>query len=314
MINKFATVYAGHIDFPDHGQNATPANERRFNNDQLAGVYDKLEAIAKTMDRFGIDTLWLAEHHFQHEGYECLPNILMCAVHLAHVTKQLKIGCGFNITPMWHPLRLAEDFATADLLTKGRTVFGVGRGYHSREVETFGAPIIDQNANRELFEEQVEILFKAFNNESFSHEGKHYTLPPEVPYRGYQLKELSLVPRPVNTPIECWQPIVSASPRGLDFMIKHGIKGAVGGGAATVQVEAVAKRGGWSAAGVPPVEHFIKLGSWFAGSPDDLIAFLKGIEEKYPGMEHINLSSPLTTPKDVMLEQFQIVAEEVMPH
>src|SRR5207248_1481958 len=119
MINKFATVYAGHIDFPDHGQNATPANERRFNN-----------------------------------------------------------------TPMWHPLRLAEDFATADLLTKGRTVFGVGRGYHSREVETFGAPIIDQNANRELFEEQVEILSKSFNSESFSHKGKHYTLPPEVPYRG----------------------------------------------------------------------------------------------------------------------------------
>jgi alkanesulfonate monooxygenase SsuD/methylene tetrahydromethanopterin reductase-like flavin-dependent oxidoreductase (luciferase family) len=305
----------------------------------------------------------------------------MTAVHLAHVTKQLKVGCGFNITPMWHPLRLAEDFATADILTKGRTVFGVGRGYHSREVETFGAPIIDQNANRELFEEQVEILFKAFNNETFSHKGKHYTLPPEVPYRGYQLKELSLVPRPVNTPVECWQPIVSASPRGLDFMVKHGIKGAVGGGAATMQagpiqgyqdaaaragkqlklgenltlgihffvaktreeaerriaplyeehvkmfaplgfvpgltpdqVAAVARRGGWSAAGVPPVEHFIKLGSWFAGSPDDLIGFLRGIEEKYPGMEHINLSSPLTTPKDVMLEQFQIVAEEVMPH
>ena len=85
------------------------------------------------------------------------------AVHLAHVTKRLKIGCGFNITPMWHPLRLAEDFATADILTKGRTVFGVGRGYHTREVETFGAPMLDQNANRELFEEQVEIIFKAFN-------------------------------------------------------------------------------------------------------------------------------------------------------
>ena len=65
-------------------------------------------------------------------------------VHLAHVTEQLRIGCGFNIAPMWHPLRLAEDFATADVLTKGRTVFGVGRGYHSREVETFGAPIIDR--------------------------------------------------------------------------------------------------------------------------------------------------------------------------
>ncbi len=381
MINKFTTVYAGHVDFPDYGQNATPANERHFTNDHLAGVYEKMEAIATTMDDLGYDMLWMAEHHFQREGYEVLPNILMCAVHLAHITKGLKIGCGFNITPMWHPLRLAEDYATADILTKGRTVFGVGRGYHSREVETFGAPIIDQNANRELFEEQVEIIFKAFNNDSFSHKGKHYTLPPEVPYRGYQLKELSLVPRPVNRPVECWQPIVSANPRGLDFMIRHGIKGAVGGGAATMQtgpiqayrdaaaragkdlklgenltigihylvaptheeavrrltpiyeehvkmfaplgfvpgltpeqIAAVAQRGGWDAAGVPKVEHFMGLGSWFAGTPDELVVFLKGIEEKYPGMEHINLSSPLTTPKALMLEQFHVVAEEVMPH
>src|SRR3546814_10022663 len=92
--------------------------------------------------------------------------------------------------------------------------------------------MLDQNANRELFEEQVEIVFKAFNEESFSHEGKHYTLPPEVPYRGYTTKELTLVPRPVHLPVECWQPVVSANPRGLDFMIRHGIKGAVGGGAA----------------------------------------------------------------------------------
>ena len=119
--------------------------------------------IAKKMDALGFDTLWLAEHHFQHEGYECIPNILMLAVHLAHVTKRLRIGCGFNIAPMWHPLRLAEDYAAADILTKGRTVFGVGRGYHTREVETFGAPMLDADANRELFEEQVEIIFKAFN-------------------------------------------------------------------------------------------------------------------------------------------------------
>ena len=381
MIRKFATVYAGHVDLPDRGQDATPANERRFSNAHLASVFAKTEAIAKVMDEGGWETLWLAEHHFQQEGYEVIPNLLMAAVHLCHLTKNLKVGCGFNITPMWHPLRLAEDFATADIMTKGRTIFGVGRGYHTREVEVFGAPMLDQNANRELFEEQVEILFKAFNNESFSHQGKHYTLPPEVPYRGYQLKELTLVPRPVNRPVECWQPVVSASPRGLDFMVKHNIKGAVGGGAATMQagpiqaykdaaaragrdlklgenlmlgvhgliaktreealrrltpiyeehvkmfaplgfvpgltpdqIGAVARRGGWDAAGVPKVEHFMKLGSWFAGTPDDLVAHLKGIEEKYPGMEHINFASPLTTPKDLMLEQFQIVAEEVMPH
>ncbi|MGH7152425.1 MAG: LLM class flavin-dependent oxidoreductase, partial [Acetobacteraceae bacterium] len=175
MISKFVTVYPGHVDLPDLGQDATPANERRLSNEHLASVFEKTEAVARRMDALGWDTLWLAEHHFQHEGYEVLPNILMVAVHLAHVTQRLKIGCGFNITPMWHPLRLAEDFAVADILTKGRTVFGVGRGYHTREVETFGAPMLDQAANRELFEEQVEVIFKAFNSESFSHHGRLYT-------------------------------------------------------------------------------------------------------------------------------------------
>jgi alkanesulfonate monooxygenase SsuD/methylene tetrahydromethanopterin reductase-like flavin-dependent oxidoreductase (luciferase family) len=380
MITKFVTVYPGHIDLPDHGQHATPANERRYSNDELAGVFDKTEAVARKMDELGFDTLWLAEHHFQHEGYECIPNILMLAVHLAHVTKRLRIGCGFNITPMWHPLRLAEDFAVADILTKGRTVFGVGRGYHTREVETFGAPMLDGNANRELFEEQVEIVFKAFNQESFSHKGRHYTLPPPVTYRGYRLEELTLVPRPVNRPVECWQPIVSANPRGLDFMVRHGIKGVVGGGAATMaegpiqgyrdaaaragnelklgenltigiffyladtrekaireltpyyeehvkmfaplgfvpgitptQVAAAARRGGWQEAGVPTLDHYMKLGSWFAGTSEQLIEHLKALEARFPGMQHINLSTSLTTPEAAMLEQFQRLAEEVMP-
>ncbi len=380
MITKFVTVYPGHVDLPDMGQDATPANERRLSSEHLASVFEKTEAVAKTMDALGWDTLWLAEHHFQREGYEAVPNLLMMAVYLAQKTKRLKIGCGFNITPMWHPLRLAEDFAIADILTQGRTVFGVGRGYHTREVETFGAPLLDQNANRELFEEQVEIIFKAFDNDSFAHKGKHYTLPPPVPYRGYELKELTLVPRPIHRPVECWQPIVSASPRGLDFMVRHGIKGAVGGGAATMaegpihayrdaatragqqlelgenltigiffhlaktreqavreitpwykeyvkmfaplgfvpgltptQIEAVAHRGGWSTADVPTVEHYMKVGSWYAGTADGLVAHLKQIEARFPGLRHINLSTSLCTPKSVMLEQFQWVAEEVMP-
>jgi len=129
-------------------------------------------------------------------------------------------------------LRLAEDFAMADILTGGRIVFGVGRGYHTREVETFGSPLRDQEGNRALFEEQIEIIFKSFNNERFSHKGKHYTLPPAVPYRGYTLKELTLVPRPFNLPVECWQPIQGASARALEFMARHGIQGMVGGGSA----------------------------------------------------------------------------------
>ncbi len=230
MITKFDSLFAGHVDMDNIGYAGIPVNDRVFDNETLSGVFDKTTAIAKTMDGLGYDTLWLAEHHFQPEGYECLPNVLMLAVHLAHLTNNIRLGCGFNIAPMWHPLRLAEDYATADILTGGRVVFGVGRGYHTREVETFGSPLLDQPANRDLFEEQVDIVFEAFEKESFSHQGKNYSIPPSVPYRGYTLEEITLVPRPLNRPVECWQPIQSATPRGLDFMAKHGISGIIGGG------------------------------------------------------------------------------------
>ncbi len=234
MITKFGSLFAGHVDFDDLGHDATPVNDRWLSDERLAGVFDKTEAIVLKMEELGYDTFWSAEHHFQREGYECIPNLLLSYVHLAHLTKNLKFGCGFNINPMWHPLRLAEDYATADILTGGRIIFGVGRGYHSREVDTFGVPSTasDNEANREMFEEQIEIIMKAFNEESFSFKGKYYTLPPEVPYRGYTLKEITLVPRPRTLPVETWQPVVSASQRAMDFMAKHGIKGIIGGGAA----------------------------------------------------------------------------------
>jgi alkanesulfonate monooxygenase SsuD/methylene tetrahydromethanopterin reductase-like flavin-dependent oxidoreductase (luciferase family) len=380
MITRFSSLYAGHVDLGDLGQVATPANERRYSNEQLASVFDKTEALAKTMDDLGYYALWLAEHHFQHEGYEVIPNLLIHSVHLAHLTKRLRFGCGFNITPMWHPLRLAEDFAMADILTGGRVIFGVGRGYHTREVETFGAPMLDAEANREIFEEQVDIVMKAFNEESFAHHGKHYTLPPAVPYRGYELSKLTLVPRPLRRPVECWQPIVSAGARGLEFMIKHRIKGIIGGGAAIMaekpilayrdaaeraginlapgedlclgvffylaesrekairevtpyyeehvkmfaplgfmpgltpaQIQATARRGGWGAAGVPTVEDYARMGSWFCGPPEELVAYLKNLQAKYPGLEFVNVSPAMGTPKAVMLEQLTWFAREVMP-
>ncbi len=224
---RFGTLYAGHVDLEDIGFAGEPVNDRWLPNEKLISVFSKAEAIAKTLDKVGFSNLWLAEHHFQREGYECIPNILMLALHLSHVTKKIRLGCGFNIAPMWHPLRLAEDYATADILTNGRVIFGVGRGYHSREVEGFGSPQQDQKANRELFEDQIEIILKAFNEESFSHHSEFYDIPPQVPYRDYILEDLTLVPRPVNRPIEVWQPIVSGSSRALEFMGKHGIRGLV---------------------------------------------------------------------------------------
>ena len=382
MITKFGSLFAGHVDLDNLGLEGTPVNERWLPDAQLATVFDKAQAIAQVMDRTGYDTFWLAEHHFQREGYECIPNILLLSVHLAHLTARVKFGCGFNIAPMWHPLRLAEDFAAADILTGGRVIFGVGRGYHTREVETFGAPMLDPDANRELFEEQVEVIFKAFNQPSFAHQGTYYTLPPRVPYRGYELEELTLVPRPRHLPVECWQPIVSASARGLDFMARHGIKGIIGGGAAPGGAsekvimawrEALARHGretkpgadlligfsfhiadseeqaieeatpffeenmkmfaplgfvpGLTAeqiaatadpaqarhAGLPTLRQAVKAGSWLCGPPELIVEKLMEIQDRYPGLEQVNVGQPVGTPQRVILEQLEWFARDVMP-
>jgi alkanesulfonate monooxygenase SsuD/methylene tetrahydromethanopterin reductase-like flavin-dependent oxidoreductase (luciferase family) len=344
----------------------------------LAETFDTAIAMARAADRLGYETLWLAEHHFQHEGYECIPNIPLLAVDLAHRTERVKIGCAFNIVPTWHPLRLAEDFATADILTGGRVVFGVGRGYHTREVETFGNPMLDAEANRELFEEQVEIVLKAFREESFAHRGKHYTIPPEVPYRGYRLETITLVPRPLRQPVEVWQPIVSGSARSLDFMAAHGIKGVVSATAESVverwfgeyrdaarrhgrtlalgedlvlgfrmclddtvesairrarpwfeehakfmaplgmlryseeHVTAVAARQAQSAT-TATLENGVRNRTWLCGPSRDVVAYFKQLEQRYPGLEHIMIAWALGTPRNLMLEQLERFAAEVMP-
>jgi alkanesulfonate monooxygenase SsuD/methylene tetrahydromethanopterin reductase-like flavin-dependent oxidoreductase (luciferase family) len=378
MITRFSTLYVGHIDLEQCGLSGTPVDARRYPNARLTEVFETAVALARATDALGYDTLWLAEHHFQHEGYECIPNIPMLAVDLAHRTERVRIGCAFNIVPTWHPLRLAEDYATADILTRGRTVFGVGRGYHSREVETFGNPMLDAEANRELFEEQVEVILKAFEQESFSHRGKHYTLPPEVPYRGHALKEITLVPRPLHRPVEVWQPIVSGSARSLDFMARHGIKGVISATAeefverwfrdyrdaalrhgrslqlgedlilgfrmcidetadraierarpyfeehakfmaplgmlrySEEHVKAVAARQAQSPTGAS-LETGVRNRSWLCGPPADIVAYLKEVETRYPGLEHVMIAWALGTPRALMIEQLTRFAREVMP-
>jgi alkanesulfonate monooxygenase SsuD/methylene tetrahydromethanopterin reductase-like flavin-dependent oxidoreductase (luciferase family) len=381
MLKYFSTLYAGHVLEGDGiGFDGTPANDRWYSNERCAQAFDIARKTAQSLEELGYDILWMAEHHFQREGYECLPNLLMLSVWLSQYTKKIKFGCGFNILPMWHPLRLAEDFAVADLLTKGRVIFGVGRGYHTREVETFGAPMLDADANRELFEEQLEIIMKAFNEESFAHKGKHYTLPPAVPYRGYQLEELTLVPRPVHRPVDVWQPIVSGSQRGLELMARHGIKGMILGTAAPfidnwmhlyqetnarygrqLQLGENLALGLWcymdetrdkarrafkpifeehvkfaaplgmlryneeqmQATGPGGVARHIAAGAnfeevlanraWFCGTPDDTVAYLKEVEEKYPGLEHLVIGFPMGESVTQFTEQLTVFAREVMP-
>jgi alkanesulfonate monooxygenase SsuD/methylene tetrahydromethanopterin reductase-like flavin-dependent oxidoreductase (luciferase family) len=225
VITKFSVLYVGHIELENIGRDGTPADERRYPNERLVEAYATARELAQLMDELGFHCLWTAEHHFQREGYEVFPNLILVNTWLATQTTRLKLGCAFNVLPAWHPLRLAEDFAVADIVTGGRIVFGVGRGYQTREVETLGGPLLDQEANRERFEEGLEIIRKAFDQESFSHHGKHYRIPAPVEFRDYQLEEVTLVPRPVHRPVEIWQAISSG--RSIPRMAQQGIKGMV---------------------------------------------------------------------------------------
>jgi len=225
MIKHFHVLYVGQLELDNIGRHGTPANARRYSNERLSEVFATAREIARTMDRLGFHTLWTAEHHFQREGYECFPNLIQLGLWLATQTKRLKLGCAFNVLPMWHPIRLAEDYAMADIVTGGRIVMGVGRGYHTREVESFGAPLIDAEANRAYFEEGLELLLKCFNEEAFHHKGKYFECPPPVEYRGYKLSEITLVPRPKHLPVEIWMPI--ASGKTIALMAKYGLKAMV---------------------------------------------------------------------------------------
>src|SRR5207253_1381547 len=222
MIKRFHALYVGQIELENIGSKGTPADARRYGNERLSEVFFAARDVAQLMDELGYYALWTAEHHFQREGYECFPNLIQLSLWLATQTRRLKLGCAFNVLPMWHPIRLAEDYAMADIVTDGRVIMGVGRGYHSREVESFGAPVIDQNANRALFEEQVELMLKCFNEESFSHHGKQYDVPPAVEYRGYTMREITCVPRPKHLPVEVWMPI--ASSKSIDYMASKKFK------------------------------------------------------------------------------------------
>ena len=116
----------------------------------------------------------------------------------------------------------------ADILTRGRMVFGVGRGTVPREAETLGGVVasgdnamgVEQDRlNRELFEEAMEVIRTAWGNETFSYTGKHFVFPPPgIPDRGSTVQDLTLIPKPRNFPElpPIYQP--ATSPATIDYV------------------------------------------------------------------------------------------------
>ncbi|MCP3909573.1 MAG: LLM class flavin-dependent oxidoreductase [Actinomycetia bacterium] len=219
----------GGVEMDDVGAGPPAPTDRRYTQEEMWYAAERLIDVGVVADQLGFDSFWLTEHHFQYEGYEVVPNGLMFSAILAERTQRLRIGTMVNIVTQWHPLKLAEDFATLHNISGGRGIFGVGRGTVPREAEPLGTRIgsfdnPDQaeadRLNRAQFEEAMEVIMLAFENESFSYQGEIYEMPPPgIPDRGGFVEELTLVPRPLH-PYETWQPVTS--PPTLEYVPRQG--------------------------------------------------------------------------------------------
>jgi alkanesulfonate monooxygenase SsuD/methylene tetrahydromethanopterin reductase-like flavin-dependent oxidoreductase (luciferase family) len=157
-----------------------PEPWRRPSADLFAETLDLIVAA----EDLGYDCVWLTEHHFVDDGY--LPSLLPVAAAVAARTKRIGIGTFVLLLPFHHPLRVAEDGAVVDILSRGRLRLGVGQGYRAQEFAGYG---LAREKRAAVFDEALEVLRLAWTRETFSHRGEHYTL------RG-----VSVTPRPLQRP------------------------------------------------------------------------------------------------------------------
>ena len=136
-------------------------------------------------DELGFDSAWLAELHFN-PRFSVMPAPLMVGAAIAQTTSRIRIGTAVNLIPLHPPIRMAEEAATLDVLSHGRSIFGVGRGAMPTHYEGYG---IDQNEGRDRFLEGLELVLGAWKSESFDYKGQYF-----------QARGLNIIPRPVQQP------------------------------------------------------------------------------------------------------------------
>lgn len=136
-------------------------------------------------ESLGFDSVWLGEIHFQ-KGRSVLPSPLVVASAVAQRTSRVTVGLAVNVLPLGHPLRLAEDVASLDHLSDGRLEYGVGRSGLPSHYSGFN---IQMSEGRQLFNENLEIMLKAWTTERFSYHGTYH-----------QFDDVTIVPRPFQKP------------------------------------------------------------------------------------------------------------------
>jgi alkanesulfonate monooxygenase SsuD/methylene tetrahydromethanopterin reductase-like flavin-dependent oxidoreductase (luciferase family) len=194
-------------------------------------MLSEVRELAVLADQIGFDALGMTEHHFHSEGFEISVAPLLLLADLAARTKRIKFLTLGLVAPTWDPIRLAEETAVLDQLSQGRYLAGFARGYQSRWSNVLGQKYHVTNTasdgsefdkrNREVYEEVVEIVKKAWTEETIEYKGKHFEIPfpyetgingwpPTETTRTYgapgelddagAVRRVSVVPRPYQEP------------------------------------------------------------------------------------------------------------------
>jgi len=126
----------------------------------------------------------LSQHHAVDDGY--LPSPVPLAAAIAARTTRLPISVAALLLALYDPIKVAEDLAVVDLISRGRVSYVVGIGYRPEE---FAGYEEERSGREQRMEEQLDIMIKAWTTESFSYDGRYYKIP-----------QTSVTPKPVQKP------------------------------------------------------------------------------------------------------------------
>jgi alkanesulfonate monooxygenase SsuD/methylene tetrahydromethanopterin reductase-like flavin-dependent oxidoreductase (luciferase family) len=155
------------------------------NRERYQMMIDELRDLAVMADDYGVTAFSTTEHHFHTEGGEANPNPVLMFADLAARTKNILVMPASIVLSAANPIRVAEDMALLDHLTKGRTAVAFARGYQKRWVQVVsqGGPIADHHdaeANRLnalKFDEALDVVVKAWQNDAFDYSGQTFQVP-----------------------------------------------------------------------------------------------------------------------------------------
>ena len=145
-----------------------------------------ITAEALFAEELGMHSAWIGEHHFSTLGVLSCPDLVLS--YIAARTRRIRLAPAVTVLPLHHPIRVAEQWATLDLLSGGRVDFAAGRGYDRREYLPFRVSFED---NQSIFDEGMEVVRKLWSAEGrISHQGKHYSFA-----------DVAITPKPIQQPI-----------------------------------------------------------------------------------------------------------------